>query len=73
MANEKEMDKIKSQLEDIANDVKNPKITLEEALDKYNEAIDLSLEATNLIENDSEIADILNPNIDDSKEDEEDS
>ena len=56
-----QINKIKEDLESLVEEVKNPDIDLKDALDKYNLAIELSLKATSLIEQDSAISEILQP------------
>ena len=53
------IENIKKDLERLVEQVQDPDISLEQALDKYNEAIELSLKATAIIEDDSEISKIL--------------
>ena len=54
-----QISEIKENLEGLVEEVKDLNISLEDALDKYSEAIDLSLEASSLIEEDSAIAEAL--------------
>ena len=68
-----QIDEIKENLEGLAEEVKDPNISLEDALDKYSEAIDLSLKATALIEEDSAIAEILHSEFEKGHEEEEES
>ena len=53
------IENIKKDLERLVEQVQDPDISLEQALDTYNEAIELSLKATAIIEDDSEISKIL--------------
>ena len=68
MANQ--IDDIKKNLDTLADEVNNPDISLEDALDKYNEAIELSLKATQLVEEDSAISEILHPEEEETQEQE---